>query len=78
MSGYTQRLRDSILPHSVADTLRAAFAEWGFTESTVDHESPTETCELCGQQDLRLPSARRGCIQQSPGRTSMQDERIRP
>lgn len=53
MSGYTQRVRDSILPHSVADTLPAAFAEWVFTESTVDHESPTETCELCGQQDLR-------------------------
>lgn len=53
MSGYTQRVRDSILPRSVAGTLPAAFAEWAFTENTVDHEAPTETCELCGQQDLR-------------------------
>lgn len=53
MSGYTQRVRDSILPLSIADTLPAAFAEWSFTEKTVDHESPVETCELCGQQDLR-------------------------
>ena len=53
MGGYTQRVRDSILPLSVADTLPRAFDEWAFTENTVDHESPIETCELCGQQDLR-------------------------
>lgn len=53
MSGYTQRVRDSILPLSVAGTLPEAFAEWAFTDNTVDHEAPTETCELCGQQDLR-------------------------
>lgn len=53
MGGYTQRVRDSILPLSVADTLPAAFGEWSFTENTVDHEAPIETCELCGQQDLR-------------------------
>lgn len=53
MSGYTQRVRDSILPRSVAGTLPAASAEWAFTENTVDHEAPIETCELCGQQDLR-------------------------
>lgn len=53
MSGYTQRVRDSILPLSVAATLPATFAEWSFTKNTVDHESPTETCGLCGQQDLR-------------------------
>lgn len=53
MGGYTQRVRDSILPLSVAGTLPAAFGEWSFTENTVDHESPIETCELCGQQDLR-------------------------
>ncbi len=53
MSGYTQRVRDSILPLSVAGTLPAAFAEWAFTENTVDHEAPVETCNLCGQQDLR-------------------------
>ncbi len=53
MGGYTQRVRDSILPLSVAGTLPAAFGEWSFTEHTVDHEQPNETCELCGQQDLR-------------------------
>ncbi len=40
MGGYSQRVRDSILPLSVADTLPAAFAEWSFTENTVDHETP--------------------------------------
>ncbi|HHK4654158.1 TPA: hypothetical protein ACQTZB_005054 [Pseudomonas aeruginosa] len=53
MGGYTQRVRDSILPLSVAGALPAAFGEWSFTENTVDHEQPIETCELCGQQDLR-------------------------
>lgn len=53
MSGYTQRVKDSILPLSVAGTLPAAFTEWAFTEQTVDHEAPNATCELCGQQELR-------------------------
>ena len=53
MGGYTQRVRDSILPLSVAGTLPDAFAEWSFTESTIDHEAPVETCQLCGQQELR-------------------------
>lgn len=53
MGGYTQRVRDSILPLSAAGTLPTAFGEWSFTENTVDHEQPIETCELCGQQDLR-------------------------
>ncbi len=50
---YTQRVRDSILPFSVADTLPQAFAEWRFTGKTHDHEQPCETCELCGQEGLR-------------------------
>lgn len=53
MSGYTQRVRESILPNSIGDTLPSAFGEWAFTNQTIDHESATETCELCGQQDLR-------------------------
>jgi hypothetical protein len=53
VGGYSQSVRDSILPLSVAGTLPAAFAEWSFTENTIDHETPIETCELCGQQDLR-------------------------
>ncbi len=53
MGGFTRRVRDSILPPSVAGALPTVFGEWSFTENTVDHESPIETCELCGQQDLR-------------------------
>lgn len=44
MSGFTQRVRDSIVPRSVAGTLPAAFEELAFTENTVDHEAPIETC----------------------------------
>jgi hypothetical protein len=53
MNGYTQRVCDSILPLSVGSSLPAAFSEWRFTENTVDHGEPVETCELCGQEDLR-------------------------
>jgi len=53
MSGYTHRVRDSILPLSVGGSLPQAFGEWAFTGETVDHEASVETCELCGQQDLR-------------------------
>ncbi len=50
---FTSRVRDSILPLSVANTLPAAFREWRFTERTEDHGSPIETCQLCGQEQLR-------------------------
>jgi hypothetical protein len=50
---YTQRVRDSILPLSVADILPQAFEEWRFTGHTQDHEEPIETCRLCGQEGLR-------------------------
>lgn len=53
MQSYSQRVRDSILPLSVGDTLPKAFDEWYFTGSTEDHEEPCETCELCGQDGLR-------------------------
>ncbi|MBR0900789.1 hypothetical protein JQ616_38040 [Bradyrhizobium tropiciagri] len=53
MQSYSQRVRDSILPHSVGDTLPKAFEEWYFTGNTEDHEEPCETCELCGQDGLR-------------------------
>jgi hypothetical protein len=53
MSSYTQRVRDSILPLSIGGTLPEAFDEWAFTNETIDHEAPIETCELCGQQELR-------------------------
>ena len=50
---YTQRVRESILPLSIAGTLPEAFEEWHFTGDTHDHEEPIETCELCGQEGLR-------------------------
>ncbi|NOJ43901.1 hypothetical protein [Bradyrhizobium australiense] len=53
METYTKRVRDSILPLSVADTLPKAFEEWRFTGHTHDHEEPHETCQLCGQEGLR-------------------------
>ncbi len=53
MGGYAQRVHDNILPLSVAATLPQAFTEWAFTENTIDQGQPVETCELCGQQDLR-------------------------
>lgn len=53
MRSYPQRVRDSILPLSVGDTLPKAFEEWYFTGNTEDHEEPCETCELCGQDGLR-------------------------
>jgi hypothetical protein len=53
MTHYTQRVRESILPLSVGGSLPRAFEEWYFTEMVVDHETPIETCQLCGQEDLR-------------------------
>ncbi|MBN3777343.1 hypothetical protein G3O06_07210 [Burkholderia sp. Ac-20345] len=53
MQHYSQRVRDNILPLSIGDTLPKAFEEWTVTESVVDHETPRETCELCGQESLR-------------------------
>jgi hypothetical protein len=53
MQHFSQRVRDSILPLSVGDTLPKAFEEWSVTENVVDHETPQETCELCGQESLR-------------------------
>jgi hypothetical protein len=53
MATYTQRVRDSILPLSVSDTLPEAFREWYFTEEIIDRETPIETCQLCGQEELR-------------------------
>lgn len=53
MNTYPQRVRDSILPLSVGATLPEAFEEWTVTEQVIDHEKPTETCQLCGQESLR-------------------------
>ena len=53
METYTRRVRESILPLSIADTLPKAFGEWRFTGVTHGHEEPRETCQLCGQEELR-------------------------
>jgi len=53
MQFYSQRVRESILPLSVGDTLPQAFEEWSVTDQVIDHETPHETCELCGQEALR-------------------------
>ena len=53
MQTYPQRVRDNILPLSIGSTLPEAFEEWSFTDNTVDHEEPVETCQLCDQEELR-------------------------
>jgi hypothetical protein len=53
LQGYPQRIRESILPLSIADNLPEAFNEWRFTGHTEDYLTPCETCQLCGQEDLR-------------------------
>lgn len=53
MRNYPQRVRDNILPLSVGATLPEAFEEWSFTERTIDHEQPTDTCQLCEHEELR-------------------------
>jgi hypothetical protein len=53
MRNYSQRVRDNILPLSIAATLPEAFEEWSFTERTIDHEKPVETCQLCEHEELR-------------------------
>jgi hypothetical protein len=50
---YPQRVRERILPLSLASTLPKAFREWKFTGSTEDYEQPIEICQLCGQDGLR-------------------------
>lgn len=53
MQSYPQRVRDNILPLSIASTLPEAFEEWSFTDNTVNHIEPIETCQLCNQEELR-------------------------
>lgn len=53
MQTYPQRVRDNILPLSIAGTLPEAFKEWHFTEITIDHEKAEEECKLCNQEQIR-------------------------
>jgi len=50
---YPQRVRQNILPLSIADKLPDAFKEWFFTEKTHDNETPDEECELCDKEEIR-------------------------
>lgn len=53
MRTYPQRVRENILPLSIASALPEAFEEWSFTERTVDHKASVETCQLCEHEQLR-------------------------
>ena len=53
MNGYPLRVRQNILPLSVASTLPEAFKEWFFTEKTYDNEKPDKQCGLCDKEDIR-------------------------
>lgn len=52
-SYHTQRVRQNILPFSLAGELPEAFGEWYFTENTQDHETPDAECQLCDKEELR-------------------------
>lgn len=60
MATYTQRVRDSILPLSVADTLPKAFEEWRFTGDTHDHEEPCENSSSTISTKLNPRTLKRG------------------
>lgn len=53
LDSYPLRVRENILPLSVAGTLPQAFKEWFFTEKTHDHDTADATCELCGKEEIR-------------------------
>lgn len=53
LTTYSQRVRENILPLSVASTLPEAFEEWTFTGATEDHGQPCEDCQLCDHEELR-------------------------
>ena len=50
---YPLRVKQNILPLSIADNLPAAFDEWFFTEETYDHETPDAECHLCDKEEIR-------------------------
>lgn len=54
MGVYTQRVRNSILPLSMTETLPAAFAEWSVTDNTVDHEQSIEIIHRRRRRDVGL------------------------
>lgn len=53
MGIYSENVWNSIVPKSYGDSLPDVFDEWFFTDEVIDHEEPVETCELCGQENLR-------------------------
>lgn len=50
---YPLRVRQNILPLSMADNLPSAFKEWFFTEEIYDHEATEADCQLCNKEELR-------------------------
>lgn len=54
VDSYPLRVRENILPLSIAGTLPEAFKEWYFTDHTIDHEAPIEDCQLCNQEQISL------------------------
>jgi hypothetical protein len=53
MDSYTQRIRDNILPLSVAKTLLEALKEWAVNNILIDHGEADEQCQMCEQENLR-------------------------
>lgn len=50
---HLKRVSENLLPRSRASTLVEALKEWAFTDRVEDHEEAIETCQLCGQEELR-------------------------
>lgn len=51
---WTDRAAANLLPLSVEKTcLPVALKEWVYEGTVTDYEIPSETCQLCGHQDLR-------------------------
>ncbi|MHB9027199.1 MAG: hypothetical protein ACYC9O_00370 [Candidatus Latescibacterota bacterium] len=53
MRRYSQKVREAILPLSVADSLPDAFGEWSVTGNIIDSGETVEPCRLCGQEERR-------------------------
>lgn len=62
MGVYTQRVRNSILPLSMMETLPATFAEWSVTDNTVDHEQSIEIIHRRRRRDVGLERRNGGCV----------------
>ncbi|MDM8566036.1 hypothetical protein QUF74_10330 [Candidatus Halobeggiatoa sp. HSG11] len=50
---WLENSANNIIPLSKADDFKNALKEWEFTGNVIDHEEPTEICELCEHEELR-------------------------